>query len=52
MPSTVGAPQTLYDKILSAHIVDEKLDGTILLYIGRWKSGSGTLTTTAKCPPG
>ncbi|KAI1850104.1 hypothetical protein JX265_003477 [Neoarthrinium moseri] len=35
MPSTAGAPQTLYDKILSAHIVDEKLDGTILLYIDR-----------------
>lgn len=34
MPSTAGAPQTLYDKILADHIVDEKLDGTILLYIG------------------
>lgn len=34
MPSTAGGPQTLYDKILADHIVDEKLDGTILLYIG------------------
>jgi 3-isopropylmalate dehydratase len=35
MPAPVGNPQTLYDKVLSAHIVDEKLDGTILLYIDR-----------------
>ncbi|KAH6895316.1 aconitase family-domain-containing protein [Thelonectria olida] len=35
MPAPVGSPQTLYDKVLSAHIVDEKLDGTILLYIDR-----------------
>ncbi|KOS17957.1 3-isopropylmalate dehydratase [Escovopsis weberi] len=35
MPATVGTPQTLYDKVFSAHIVDEKLDGTILLYIDR-----------------
>ncbi|KAM5348342.1 hypothetical protein ACJ41O_008166 [Fusarium nematophilum] len=35
MPAPVGTPQTLYDKVLSAHIVDEKLDGTILLYIDR-----------------
>ncbi|KAK2072494.1 hypothetical protein P8C59_006844 [Phyllachora maydis] len=28
-------PQTLYDKVFQAHIVDEKLDGTILLYIDR-----------------
>lgn len=34
MPSTENNPQTLYDKVLSNHIVDEKLDGTILLYIG------------------
>lgn len=34
MPATEGAPRTLYDKVLAAHIVDEKLDGTILLYIG------------------
>ncbi|KAF5027456.1 hypothetical protein F66182_417 [Fusarium sp. NRRL 66182] len=33
MPAPVGNPQTLYDKVLSAHIVDEKLDGTLLLYI-------------------
>lgn len=36
MPAPVGTPQTLYDKVFSAHIVDEKLDGTILLYIGMW----------------
>lgn len=34
MPVAERAPQTLYDKVLQAHIVDEKLDGTILLYIG------------------
>lgn len=34
MPAPERAPQTLYDKVLQAHIVDEKLDGTILLYIG------------------
>jgi 3-isopropylmalate dehydratase len=34
MPIAEGAPQTLYDKILAAHVVDEKLDGTVLLYIG------------------
>jgi hypothetical protein len=34
MPVAEGNPQTLYDKVLQAHIVDEKLDGTILLYIG------------------
>ncbi|KAI1481510.1 aconitase family-domain-containing protein [Daldinia eschscholtzii] len=35
MPAAEGAPQTLYDKILAAHVVDEKLDGTVLLYIDR-----------------
>lgn len=35
MPAPVGSPQTLYDKVLSAHIVDQKLDGTVLLYIDR-----------------
>ncbi|CAI4216939.1 unnamed protein product [Parascedosporium putredinis] len=35
MPSAEGTPQTLYDKVLQAHIVDEKLDGTLLLYIDR-----------------
>lgn len=34
MPGAEGAPQTLYDKVLQAHIVDEKLDGTALIYIG------------------
>ncbi|PHH70970.1 hypothetical protein CDD80_5617 [Ophiocordyceps camponoti-rufipedis] len=34
MPVPDRNPQTLYDKVLSHHIVDEKLDGTILLYIG------------------
>lgn len=34
MPAAEGAPQTLYDKILAAHVVDERLDGTVLLYIG------------------
>ncbi|CCF35931.1 hypothetical protein CH063_07609, partial [Colletotrichum higginsianum] len=35
MPVAEGNPQTLYDKVLQAHVVDEKLDGTILLYIGK-----------------
>ncbi|KAG6007757.1 hypothetical protein E4U21_005596 [Claviceps maximensis] len=35
MPSIQNNPQTLYDKVLSNHIVDEKLDGTVLLYIDR-----------------
>jgi 3-isopropylmalate dehydratase len=34
MPASERNPQTLYDKVLSAHVVDEKLDGTILIYIG------------------
>ncbi|KAF1983310.1 3-isopropylmalate dehydratase [Aulographum hederae CBS 113979] len=35
MPSAVKPPQTLYDKVFEAHIVDEKDDGTCLLYIDR-----------------
>ncbi|KAI1434679.1 aconitate hydratase [Xylaria sp. CBS 124048] len=35
MPIAEKTPQTLYDKVLAAHIVDEKLDGTVLLYIDR-----------------
>ncbi|KAI0171896.1 aconitase family-domain-containing protein [Hypoxylon sp. FL1284] len=35
MPVAESVPQTLYDKVLAAHVVDEKLDGTILLYIDR-----------------
>ncbi|KAF1995451.1 3-isopropylmalate dehydratase, partial [Amniculicola lignicola CBS 123094] len=35
MPSAVKPPQTLYDKVFQDHIVDEKEDGTILLYIDR-----------------
>jgi 3-isopropylmalate dehydratase len=34
MPAAEGAPRTLYDKVFQDHIVDERLDGTILLYIG------------------
>ena len=34
MPSAVKPPKTLYDKVFADHIVDEKPDGTILLYIG------------------
>ena len=40
MPSAVEPPKTLYDKVFADHIVDEKPDGTILLYIGSlaiWK---------------
>jgi 3-isopropylmalate dehydratase len=38
MPSAEGTPQTLYDKVLQAHVVDEKFDGTLLLYIGTFSS--------------
>lgn len=34
MPVAEGSPQTLYDKVFQAHVIDEKLDGTALLYIG------------------
>ncbi len=30
MPTAIKGPQTLYDKVLDAHIVDEKPDGTLL----------------------
>lgn len=36
MPSVEGKPQTLYDKVLQAHIVDQKVDGTVLLFIGEF----------------
>ncbi|KAH0553066.1 hypothetical protein GP486_006740 [Trichoglossum hirsutum] len=35
MPSAEKKPQTLYDKVFQEHVVDEKPDGTILLYIDR-----------------
>ncbi|RDL33667.1 3-isopropylmalate dehydratase [Venustampulla echinocandica] len=35
MPAAEGRPRTLYDKVFQDHIVDERLDGTILLYIDR-----------------
>lgn len=35
MPGVVKEPQTLYDKVFEDHIVDEKDDGTIVLYIDR-----------------
>ena len=34
MPGAVPGPQTLYDKVLRDHTVNEQDDGTILLYIG------------------
>ena len=34
MPSVDPKPRTLYDKVFESHIVDERSDGTILLYIG------------------
>jgi 3-isopropylmalate dehydratase len=37
MPSAEGRAQTLYDKVFQDHIVDERMDGTILLYIGTWE---------------
>ncbi|KAG9544313.1 hypothetical protein KCU77_g4880, partial [Aureobasidium melanogenum] len=35
MPGVVKGPRTLYDKVFQDHIVDERDDGTILLYIDR-----------------
>ncbi|KAI5921274.1 putative 3-isopropylmalate dehydratase [Camillea tinctor] len=35
MPSATTSPTTLYDKVLRDHIVDEKEDGTVLIYIDR-----------------
>ena len=35
MPGIQGKPRTLYDKVFQDHIVDEKPDGTVLLYIGK-----------------
>ncbi|MCJ1393069.1 3-isopropylmalate dehydratase [Xylographa bjoerkii] len=35
MPSADPKPRTLYDKVFQDHIVDEREDGTILLYIDR-----------------
>ncbi|KAL9044083.1 MAG: hypothetical protein Q9214_002755 [Letrouitia sp. 1 TL-2023] len=31
MPSAISRPQTLYDKVLTSHIVDERPDGTLLV---------------------
>lgn len=35
MPHAQAGPRTLYDKVFEDHIVDERDDGTILLYIDR-----------------
>ncbi|KAF2673988.1 hypothetical protein BT63DRAFT_431774 [Microthyrium microscopicum] len=35
MPAALAMPQTLYEKVFNDHIVDERDDGTILLYIDR-----------------
>jgi 3-isopropylmalate dehydratase len=35
MPAPDKKPRTLYDKVFQDHIVDEKPDGTVLLYIGK-----------------
>ncbi|KAE9973207.1 hypothetical protein BLS_003728 [Venturia inaequalis] len=35
MPGVLSGPRTLYDKVFEDHIVDEKKDGTVLLYIDR-----------------
>jgi homoaconitase/3-isopropylmalate dehydratase large subunit len=44
MPGIVKPPQTLYDKVFRDHIVDEKNDGTILLYIGEQHPGGSVAT--------
>jgi 3-isopropylmalate dehydratase len=35
MPGITKQPKTLYDKVFGDHIVDEKEDGTILIFIGK-----------------
>jgi hypothetical protein len=40
MPTAEDGPRTLYDKVFQDHIVDERLDGTILLY---WYVGHSML---------
>ncbi|OAL18016.1 hypothetical protein AYO22_11032 [Fonsecaea multimorphosa] len=35
MTESVQKPRTLYEKVLESHIVDEKEDGTVLIYIDR-----------------
>ena len=47
MPGVVTPPRTLYDKVFQDHIVDEKEDGTILLYIGK-QAYIGGLCTSLK----
>jgi 3-isopropylmalate dehydratase len=34
MPSADIKPRTLYDKVFQDHVVHERDDGTVLLYIG------------------
>lgn len=41
MPSANRQPRTLYDKVLQDHIVDEREDGTLLLYIGETVKSTG-----------
>ncbi len=48
MPEANKRPQTLYDKVLQAHIVDERLDGTILLYIGMYSQSLRYLFSQAR----
>jgi len=35
MPGALRKPQTLYEKVFTDHVVDERDDGTVLLYIDR-----------------
>lgn len=52
MPSAVSPPTTLYDKVLLDHIVDEREDGTVLLYIGNVDSTCpiDSLLIQLRCP--
>lgn len=52
MPVAEGTPQTLYDKVFQDHIVDEKLDGTILLYIDRHLVHEVTSPVSSPSPGG
>ena len=48
MPSAIPKPQTLYDKVFKDHIVDERDDGTILLYIGESRSQQQMMVSITK----
>lgn len=51
MPGFLTRPQTLYDKVFKDHVVDEKEDGTILLYVGVSHRPGVVAPCLTKSPP-